>query len=91
MKFLLTIDLGNTTMQDNHDVAKALRAVADRLSKFVSTGWSPYAFDGKIMDDSGNAVGGWEVKPDVEWNPVVKQLKPSKPSSSKPSKRSRTP
>ena len=71
MKFQLSIDLGNAAMSDNHDVAKALRGVADHLSKFASTGWSPYALSGKIADDNGNTVGSWEVKPDVEWNPVV--------------------
>lgn len=76
MKFQLTIDLGGTTaMQDSHDVAKALRGVADRLSKFVSTGWSPYALDGKILDEAGNAVGHWEVKGDFEWNPIVTTIK----------------
>lgn len=91
MKFLLTIDLGNAVMQDNHDVAKALRGVADRLSKFTSSGWSPYAIDGKIIDDNGNTVGGWEVKPDVEWNPVVQQLKPSKPSKARAQRKNRAP
>jgi hypothetical protein len=71
VKFQLTINLGNAAMQDNHDVAKALRAVADRLSKFTSTGWSPYALDGKIKDDNGNTVGSWEVKPEVECIPSL--------------------
>lgn len=82
MKFQLHIDLGNAAMQDNHDVAKALRSVAERLSKFISTGWSPYALDGTIKDDNGNTVGSWEVKPDVEWQPVVHaihEMPPSKP------------
>jgi len=76
MKFQLNIDLGNDAMQDHHDVAKALRTVADRLSKFTSTGWSPYALDGKIKDDNGNTVGSWEVKPDVEWNPIIDREEP---------------
>jgi hypothetical protein len=77
MKFQLTIELGNAAMQDHHDVAKALRGVADRLSKFVSSGWNPYALSDKIKDDNGNTVGGWEVKGDFEWNPVVEQERPS--------------
>lgn len=84
MKFQLAIELGNAAMQDSHDVAKALRGVADRLSKFISTDWSPYALDGTIKDDNGNTVGRWEVKGDFEWNPVVEQLKPSKPSKGPP-------
>ena len=62
-KFELKIDLGNESMQDNHDVAAALRDVAARLSAFVSSGWSPYALDGKIVDRNGNTVGSWEVMP----------------------------
>ena len=61
MKFTLTIDLGNEAMQDQHDVAKALRGVADRLSKLTSTCFGPYGLEGKIMDTNGNGVGGWEV------------------------------
>jgi hypothetical protein len=88
MKFQLHIDLGNTAMQDNHDVAKALRDVADRLNRFTSSGWSPYALTGTIKDANGNAVGGWEVKLDWEWKPVVHDCTPkAKPSR----KRSRTP
>jgi hypothetical protein len=88
VKFQLHIDLGNAAMQDNHDVAKALRDVADRLSKFTSSGWSPYALEGKIKDANGNIVGSWEVKSDWEWTPVVHNCTPkAKPSR----KRSRTP
>jgi hypothetical protein len=90
MKFQLTIELGNAAMQDNHDVAKALRGVADRLSKFVSTGWNPYAQDGTIKDDNNNTVGGWELKHDFEWNPTVEQMKTLKtPKTSKTAKAKR--
>jgi hypothetical protein len=91
MKFQLTIDLGNAAMQDHHDVAKALRSVADHISKFVSTGWNPYALSASIKDENGNTVGRWEVKGDFEWNPTVEQMKPDpigtqpeRPSAIKP-------
>lgn len=93
MKFQLTIDLDlSNTMRDSYDVARALRGVADHLSKFVSTNWSPYALSGKIKDDEGSAIGGWEVKGDFEWNPVVHDCTPkTKKTTAKPTrKRSRT-
>lgn len=61
-KFVLSIDLENDAMQDQHDVAGALRGVADRLSRYVSTNWGPYGLEGKIRDVNGNTVGKWEVK-----------------------------
>lgn len=61
LKFKLEIELGNDAMQDQHDVAKALRGVADRLNRFISTNWSPYSASGKIHDENGNSVGSWEV------------------------------
>lgn len=61
MKFKLEIELENDTMQDQHDVAKALRSVADRLGKLTSTRFGPYGLSGGIMDDNGNTVGRWEV------------------------------
>jgi hypothetical protein len=62
VKFVLKINLGDDAMQDQHDVAKALRGVADRLSKLVSSNFGPYGLEGKIMDVNGNTVGNWEVK-----------------------------
>lgn len=54
MKFKLEIELGNDAMQDQHDVAKVLRDVANHLG-------GPYGLSGKIKDDNGNTVGRWEV------------------------------
>lgn len=61
-QFILAIDLENAAMQDQHDVARALRDVADRLNKYVSTNFGPYCIEGKIKDINGNTVGKWEVK-----------------------------
>jgi hypothetical protein len=61
-RFVLSINLENAAMQDQHDVAGALRRVADRLSKLASTNFGPYGLSGKIADVNGNTVGGWEVK-----------------------------
>jgi hypothetical protein len=62
MEFVLRIKLENDAMQDQHDVASALRKVADRLNKYVSSNFGPYCLEGKIMDRNGNSVGKWEVK-----------------------------
>lgn len=61
IKFKLEIELGNEAMQDQHDVAKALANVAERLRKLVSTKFGPYGLEGKIQDQNGNTVGRWEV------------------------------
>jgi hypothetical protein len=63
MKFKLEIALDSASMQDQHDVATLLRSVAQRLNRFVSSNWGPYASSGKIYDDDGNKVGTWEVVP----------------------------
>lgn len=63
MMFVLTIKLEDEAMQDQHDVSKALRGVADRLGKLTSTRFGPYGLEGKIMDTNGNNVGRWEVVP----------------------------
>jgi len=65
MKFDLTIDLDGGLDQD--DVAKALRDVADRLSRFASRPWSPYALSGTVYargltSGKKEIVGSWEVK-----------------------------
>ncbi len=65
-KFVLSINLENEAMQDQHDVAGALRNVADRLDKLVSSNFGPYGLEGKIMDRNGNSVGRWEVKSPYE-------------------------
>jgi hypothetical protein len=67
-KFVLSIDLENDAMQDQHDVAAALRKVADRLDKLVSSNFGPYGLEGTIMDRNGNSVGRWEVKSPHEDN-----------------------
>jgi hypothetical protein len=55
--FTLTITVGNDAMQTRRDIAKALRAVAERLA-------SPYGEttdDGAIFDLNGNKVGRWAI------------------------------
>lgn len=64
MKFILKIDLENDAMHTQHDVAAALRDVAESLGELDT---SPFAFavysgKGKIRDINGNVVGYWEVK-----------------------------
>ena len=63
MKFILEIELENAAMQDQHDVATALRKTADRLNRYASSNFGPYALEGKVMDVNGNTVGKWEVVP----------------------------
>jgi hypothetical protein len=60
MKFTLTIDLGNSAMDEPQDVARALDEVAFDLKRngFVGEGES-----GLIRDLNGNRVGSWEVTP----------------------------
>ena len=61
MKFKLEIALENDAMQDQHDVAVALKEVAGRLGKLVSSNFGPYGLEGKIKDRNGSTVGSWEV------------------------------
>lgn len=65
-KFNLSIDLFTQDVQDAVDVAKALRSVADRLCKFTSQPWSPYALSGKIYAEDGSkrCIGSWSVDPE---------------------------
>lgn len=65
-KFTLSIDLFTPDVADAVDVAKALRTVADRLAKFASLPWSPYALDGKIYAPGGSkkVIGSWAVEPE---------------------------
>ena len=61
-KFNLSIDLFTHDVRDAVDVAKALRNVADRLVKFTSQPWSPYALTGKIYSEEGKrCIGSWNV------------------------------
>lgn len=69
MKFNLSIDLQHAgrPLVDSADVAQALRDVADRLSRYASLPWSPYALSGKVylQGQSGararRVVGTWDV------------------------------
>lgn len=63
MKFKLEIALESASMRDQHDVAATLRSVAQRLDRFVSSNWGPYALNGDVHDGNGNKVGTWEVVP----------------------------
>lgn len=67
-KFKLSIDLFTPDVQDSVDVAQLLRGVADRLAKFASLPWSPYALSGEIRSrvDRRRVVGTWSVEPEVE-------------------------
>ena len=64
MKFTLTIELGNATMQTFDDLARTLRELAMRFQNehaLVET--APfYDRNGRIGDFDGNAVGRWEAK-----------------------------
>jgi hypothetical protein len=65
-KFNLSIDLFTQDVRDTVDVAKALRSVADRLVKFTSLPWSPYALSGKIYSEEGKrCIGEWRVDPEA--------------------------
>jgi hypothetical protein len=59
--FKLSIDLFTQDVRDASDVAQALRGVADRLAKFTSQPWSPYALSGKIFNEGKNIIGTWSV------------------------------
>ena len=63
MKFTLSITLGNDAMQDNGDVADALRRVANEIE---SDGWGTRLTDGyaaqTIFDINGNDVGHFKVR-----------------------------
>ena len=61
-KFNLSIDLFTQDVRDAADVAKALRSVADRLVKYTSQPWSPYALTGKIYSEKSKcSIGSWTV------------------------------
>jgi hypothetical protein len=66
-KFNLSIDLFTPHVHDAVDVARALRDVADRLSKFTSLPWSTYALTGKIFaKGSRHCIGTWSVDSEAE-------------------------
>jgi hypothetical protein len=66
--FKLSIDVFTRDVRDAGDVAQALRSVADRLGKFTSQPWSPYALDGKIFaaDGSKRQIGTWRLEPEAD-------------------------
>ncbi len=64
MVFKIRIEVGSPGMEDQHDVAHALRQLADRLGKSVSSGWSPYQLSGEVKARGNDrVVGGWSVDP----------------------------
>ena len=68
-KFTLSIDLFTEDVRDAVDVAQALRGVADRLAKFTSSPWSPYALSGTIYARGliKRKIGTWSVNdPEAE-------------------------
>jgi hypothetical protein len=70
-KFNLSIDLFTQDTRDMVDVAQALRGVADRLAKFASQPWSPYALSGTIYAKDSKPkrpIGTWSVDSEVEAN-----------------------
>lgn len=56
--FTLKIKLGNAAMQTRDDVARALRAVANR----IDTNLHAHPSGVTILDDNGNSVGVWAFK-----------------------------
>lgn len=56
MEFVLTLKMGNDGMQDEHDVARALRIEAEKIECF-GLDHGP----GRIRDINGNTVGEWAV------------------------------
>ena len=64
MKFTLKIELGNEAMETGEDVAIALRKQADYIATRYSMGniQTANAWH-NIMDENGNTVGHWTVKP----------------------------
>jgi hypothetical protein len=64
-KFNLSINLFTEDVKDTTDVAKALRGVADKLAKFTSQPWSPYALSGTIYGDGKRVIGTWSVDPEA--------------------------
>ncbi len=69
IKFNLSIDLFTKDVQDQVDVAQALRDVADRLCKFTSLPWSPYALTGTIYAKDSKPkrpIGTWSVDSEAE-------------------------
>jgi hypothetical protein len=60
--FVLKINLDDIEMQDQHDVARALRGVGEYLNKLTSRRFGPYGLAGDVHDINGKTVGTWEVK-----------------------------
>ncbi len=66
-RFNLSVDVFTRDVRDAVDVAQALRGVADRLAKFPSQPWSPYALEGKIYaEESKRQIGAWRLEPEAD-------------------------
>lgn len=63
-EFTLHINLGDAAMQTQEDIARELRAFADRLDA------GPYRADGVIIDVNGNSIGSFHTDmPEPELEP----------------------
>jgi hypothetical protein len=59
--FTLSIRMGNDAMRDGADIARALRAVAERLAP-DGYGSAPEPGErGRVQDENGATVGAWEM------------------------------
>lgn len=66
-KFNLSIDLFTADVHDSADVAQALQGVAERLLKYTSLPWSPYALSGTIYAaGTKRPIGTWSVDSEAE-------------------------
>lgn len=61
MKFELTISLGNDAMNNEQDLADAIRKVANSVEQFSITPGSTI-IGGTTRDENGNKVGTWFVQ-----------------------------
>lgn len=61
MKFQLTISLGNDAMLNEHDLAEAIRKVANSVEQFSIEAGSTI-IGGTTRDENGNKVGTWFVE-----------------------------
>jgi hypothetical protein len=67
MKFALTIELGNATMQTGEDIAGALKTAAEIVEGCTvyteqdNGSFSLLPFEHKIIDSDGSIVGKWAL------------------------------
>lgn len=59
--FSLTIELGNASMLDKYDLAKALAGV-ERYIRSATFGFRGHGGFSTIRDDNGNRVGQWNIE-----------------------------